>query len=38
MERKGRFSQWLRRPRSGAGGDTGTGAGAAGAREDLLMA
>ncbi|MEU5024913.1 bifunctional DNA primase/polymerase [Streptomyces milbemycinicus] len=38
MERKGRFSQWLRRPRSGAGGDTGTGAGAADAREDLLMA
>ncbi|MER7791340.1 bifunctional DNA primase/polymerase [Streptomyces sp. NPDC097640] len=38
MERKGRFSQWLRRPRSGAGGDTGTGAGAPGAREDLLMA
>ncbi|MFE2184530.1 bifunctional DNA primase/polymerase [Streptomyces sp. NPDC059455] len=38
MERKGRFSQWLRRPRSGAGGDQGTGAGAGGVREDLLMA
>ncbi|KUJ37222.1 DNA primase [Streptomyces albus subsp. albus] len=38
MERKGRFSQWLRRPRSGAGGDTGTGALAGGAREDLLLA
>ncbi|MFD5384168.1 bifunctional DNA primase/polymerase [Streptomyces sp. NPDC127074] len=38
MERKGRFSQWLRRPRSGAGGDHDTGAGAGGGREDLLMA
>ncbi|MEV4434534.1 bifunctional DNA primase/polymerase [Streptomyces sp. NPDC049555] len=37
MERKGRFSQWLRRPRSGAGGDTGTGAASA-AREELLLA
>ncbi|WFB09848.1 bifunctional DNA primase/polymerase [Streptomyces sp. LX-29] len=38
MERKGRFSQWLRRPRGGAGGDSGPGAGAAGARADLLLA
>ncbi|MGW1198926.1 bifunctional DNA primase/polymerase [Streptomyces sp. NPDC002536] len=37
MERKSRFSQWLRRPRSGAGGDTGTGAAPA-AREELLLA
>ncbi|MEW1656527.1 MULTISPECIES: bifunctional DNA primase/polymerase [unclassified Streptomyces] len=37
MERKSRFSQWLRRPRSGTGGDTDTGSAAAG-REDLLMA
>ncbi|MGW1072641.1 bifunctional DNA primase/polymerase [Streptomyces sp. NPDC002537] len=38
MERKSRFSQWLRRPRSGAGGDTGTGAASAAAREELLLA
>ncbi|MEU5421933.1 bifunctional DNA primase/polymerase [Streptomyces sp. NPDC001407] len=38
MERKSRFSQWLRRPRSGAGGDTGTGAASEAAREELLLA
>ncbi|MEX2981822.1 bifunctional DNA primase/polymerase [Streptomyces sp. C36] len=38
MERKSRFSQWLRRPRSGAGGDTGTGAATGAAREELLLA
>ncbi|MEU5425511.1 bifunctional DNA primase/polymerase [Streptomyces olivoreticuli] len=38
MERKSRFSQWLRRPRSGAGGDTGTGAAFEAAREELLLA
>ncbi|MCA6096209.1 bifunctional DNA primase/polymerase [Streptomyces sp. SCA3-4] len=38
MERKSRFSQWLRRPRSGAGGETGTGAATAAAREELLLA
>lgn len=38
MERKSRFSQWLRRPRSGAGGDTGTGAATEAAREELLLA
>ncbi|MGK5629094.1 bifunctional DNA primase/polymerase [Streptomyces sp. URMC 123] len=39
MGREGRISQWLRRrPRSGAGGSTGTGAAAARDREDLLMA
>ncbi|MER6050331.1 bifunctional DNA primase/polymerase [Streptomyces sp. BHT-5-2] len=38
MERKSRFSQWLRRPRSGSGGDTDTGSAAARGREDLLMA
>ncbi|GAA0456578.1 MULTISPECIES: bifunctional DNA primase/polymerase [Streptomyces] len=38
MERKSRFSQWLRRPRSGSDGvDTDTGS-AAGGREDLLLA
>ncbi|MEU2515122.1 bifunctional DNA primase/polymerase [Streptomyces syringium] len=37
MERMSRFSQWLRRPR-GAGGDTGTGAALAAAREELLLA
>ncbi|MFD7501508.1 bifunctional DNA primase/polymerase [Streptomyces sp. NPDC059850] len=38
MERKSRFTQWLRRPRSATGGDSGSGAVAASAREDLLMA
>ncbi|MBC2873941.1 MULTISPECIES: bifunctional DNA primase/polymerase [Streptomyces] len=38
MERKSRFSQWLRRPRSGAGGDTGAGAATGAAREELLLA
>ncbi|MFE5869400.1 bifunctional DNA primase/polymerase [Streptomyces roseifaciens] len=38
MERKSRFSQWLRRPRSGAGGGTGTGAASEAAREELLLA
>ncbi|WP_411127531.1 bifunctional DNA primase/polymerase [Streptomyces sp. x-19] len=38
MERKSRFSQWLRRPRNGSGSDTDTGSAAAGGREDLLMA
>ncbi|MBZ4019546.1 bifunctional DNA primase/polymerase [Streptomyces purpurogeneiscleroticus] len=40
MERKSRFSQWLRRPRSGSDGvDTDTGSSAAqGGREDLLLA
>ncbi|WP_030679531.1 bifunctional DNA primase/polymerase [Streptomyces rimosus] len=38
MERKSRFSQWLRRPKSGSdGGDTDTGS-AAQSREDLLLA
>ncbi|GAA0487164.1 bifunctional DNA primase/polymerase [Streptomyces stramineus] len=37
MERKSRFSQWLRRPRSGAG-DTGAGAASEAAREELLLA
>ncbi|WP_275464930.1 bifunctional DNA primase/polymerase [Streptomyces noursei] len=38
MERKSRFSQWLRRPRNGSGSDTDTGSAAAHGREDLLMA
>ncbi|MGI5337608.1 bifunctional DNA primase/polymerase [Streptomyces sp. CA-181903] len=38
MERKSRFSQWLRRPRSGAGGDAGAGAATGAAREELLLA
>ncbi|AIA03251.1 bifunctional DNA primase/polymerase [Streptomyces noursei] len=38
MERKSRFSQWLRRPRNGSGSDTDTGSAAARGREDLLMA
>ncbi|MFF4605322.1 bifunctional DNA primase/polymerase [Streptomyces sp. NPDC001339] len=39
MERKSRFSQWLRRPKSGSdGGDTDTGSAAARGREDLLLA
>ncbi|MEV4438440.1 bifunctional DNA primase/polymerase [Streptomyces sp. NPDC049577] len=38
MERKSRFSQWLRRSRSGAGGATGTGAATGAAREELLLA
>ncbi|MFG2830585.1 bifunctional DNA primase/polymerase [Streptomyces sp. NPDC048434] len=39
MERKSRFSQWLRRPKSGSdGGDTDTGSAAARSREDLLLA
>ncbi|MFI9026183.1 bifunctional DNA primase/polymerase [Streptomyces sp. NPDC053560] len=39
MERKSRFSQWLRRPRSGTDGvDTDTGSAAGGGREDLLLA
>ncbi|MEC4017815.1 bifunctional DNA primase/polymerase [Streptomyces sp. H27-D2] len=38
MERKSRFSQWLRRPSSGTGGDTDTGAAAAQGRADLLLA
>ncbi|MEU9498074.1 bifunctional DNA primase/polymerase [Streptomyces sp. NPDC048196] len=39
MERKSRFSQWLRRPKSGSdGGDTDTGSVAARGREDLLLA
>ncbi|MFE0047251.1 bifunctional DNA primase/polymerase [Streptomyces albireticuli] len=38
MERKSRFSQWLRRPRSGAGGDTGADAASEAAREELLLA
>jgi hypothetical protein len=38
MERKSRFSQWLRRSRSGAGRDTGTGAASAADREELLLA
>ncbi|MER0246600.1 bifunctional DNA primase/polymerase [Streptomyces sp. HSW2009] len=37
MERKGRFSQWLRRPRGGSGADADP-AGAGGSREDLLLA
>ncbi|TSB31624.1 bifunctional DNA primase/polymerase [Streptomyces sp. NBC_01525] len=39
MERKSRFSQWLRRPKSGSDGDeTDTGSAAARGREDLLLA
>ncbi|RXS77848.1 bifunctional DNA primase/polymerase [Streptomyces sp. TM32] len=39
MERKSRFSQWLRRPKNGSdGGDTDTGSAAARSREDLLLA
>ncbi|MEV7381427.1 bifunctional DNA primase/polymerase [Streptomyces lydicus] len=39
MERKSRFSQWLRRPKSGSDGrDTDTGSAAARSREDLLLA
>ncbi|GAA2692842.1 bifunctional DNA primase/polymerase [Streptomyces lunalinharesii] len=38
MERKSRFSQWLRRPRNGSGSDTDSGSAAARGREDLLMA
>jgi len=38
MERKSRFSQWLRRPRSGAGGERGADAASEAAREELLLA
>ncbi|UQA95817.1 bifunctional DNA primase/polymerase [Streptomyces halobius] len=39
MERKSRFSQWLRRPKSGSdGGDTDTGSAVAPGRADLLLA
>lgn len=38
MERKSRFSQWLRRPRSGSGGDAAAGAATGAAREELLLA
>ncbi|MEU7181720.1 bifunctional DNA primase/polymerase [Streptomyces celluloflavus] len=39
MERKSRFSQWLRRPKNGSDdGETDTGSAAARGREDLLLA